>query len=115
MPRVVPEIVAENGFRLRRWELTDRGLLREVATDPYIPLITTVPAPYSEEGADAFVRRQWMRTEIGTGYPFVIEAPTVRPSATLGCGSANCRCAGLPRPATGWPEALAAGASHWPD
>ncbi|MFJ5927059.1 GNAT family N-acetyltransferase [Kitasatospora sp. NPDC092948] len=73
MPRVVPEIAAEHGFRLRRWELTDRALLREAATDPYIPLITTVPAAYSDAEADAFVHRQWRRTEIGTGYPFVIE------------------------------------------
>ncbi|MFD8596612.1 GNAT family N-acetyltransferase [Kitasatospora sp. NPDC059646] len=75
MPRVMPEIAAENGFRLRRWELTDRELVRAAGADPYIPLITTVPAPYTDEESDAFVRRQWLRTEIGTGYPFVIEAP----------------------------------------
>ncbi|WP_241844692.1 GNAT family N-acetyltransferase [Kitasatospora sp. CB01950] len=84
LPRVMPEIAAENGFRLRRWELTDRELLREVSVDPYIPLITTVPAPYSDAEADAFVRRQWMRTEIGTGYPFVIEAPDGRAVGNVG-------------------------------
>ncbi|MGW4383055.1 GNAT family N-acetyltransferase [Kitasatospora sp. NPDC004531] len=75
MPRVMPVIEAENGFRLRRWETADRELLREAAGDPYIPLITTVPAPYSDAEAEAFVRRQWGRTAIGTGYPFVIEGP----------------------------------------
>ncbi|MFF0393275.1 GNAT family N-acetyltransferase [Kitasatospora sp. NPDC004615] len=84
LPRVMPEIAAENGFRLRRWELTDRALLREAATDPYIPLITTVPAPYSDAEADAFVQRQWRRTEIGTGYPFVIEDPDGRAVGNVG-------------------------------
>ncbi|WP_282204364.1 GNAT family N-acetyltransferase [Kitasatospora fiedleri] len=84
LPRTMPELPAAHGFRLRRWSLDDTGLIREASTDPYIPLITTVPAPYTEAGATAFVERQWRRTEIGTGYPFVIVDPAGRAVGSVG-------------------------------
>lgn len=60
------------GFELRSWELGDLPLVREASRDDYIPLITTVPAAYSEEAGEALVRRQWERASSGSGYPFVI-------------------------------------------
>lgn len=80
----MPELAGERGFRLRGWTAADTGLLREAAQDPYIPLITTVPAPYTEAEAAAFVERQRRRTEIGTGYPFVIVDPDGRAVGNVG-------------------------------
>jgi RimJ/RimL family protein N-acetyltransferase len=61
-------------FVLRPWRLEDLPLVREAAADPYIPLLTTVPAEYSDEAGERFVRRQWQRAAEGVGYPFVIAA-----------------------------------------
>lgn len=68
----VPSMTAGADFVLRPWEMSDLPLLREAAKDDYIPLITTVPSPYSDEGAQAYVRRQWDRAATGAGYPFTI-------------------------------------------
>jgi RimJ/RimL family protein N-acetyltransferase len=80
----MPELPAAHGFRLRRWHPDDTGLLREAAADPYIPLISTVPAPYTAAGAAEYVERQWRRTRIGTGYPFVIVDPAGRAVGNVG-------------------------------
>ncbi|WP_327119145.1 GNAT family N-acetyltransferase [Streptomyces sp. NBC_01341] len=71
-PLTVPSMTAGADFVLRPWEMSDLPLVREAAEDDYIPLITTIPTPYSDAGAQAFVRRQWSRAETGTGYPFTI-------------------------------------------
>ncbi|MFJ1753282.1 GNAT family N-acetyltransferase [Kitasatospora sp. NPDC088134] len=84
LPREMPELTAERGYRLRGWREADTELLREAAADPYIPLITTVPAPYGEAAAAVFLERQWRRTEIGTGYPFVLVDPEGRPVGHVG-------------------------------
>ncbi|MGW4696871.1 GNAT family N-acetyltransferase [Kitasatospora cineracea] len=84
LPRTMPELPAAHGFRLRRWHPDDTGLLREAVADPYIPLISTVPAPYTAAGAAAYVERQWRRTRIGTGYPFVIVDPAGRAVGNVG-------------------------------
>ncbi|MFD3655394.1 hypothetical protein [Streptomyces sp. NPDC058620] len=60
-PLTVPSMTAGPDFVLRPWELSDLPLVREAAADDYIPLITTIPSPYSDEAAEAFVRRQWDR------------------------------------------------------
>ncbi|WP_245194890.1 GNAT family N-acetyltransferase [Kitasatospora phosalacinea] len=84
LPGAVPELPAAHGYRLRGWTPEDTGLLREVAADPYIPPTTTVPAPYTRAGAAAYLERQRRRTEIGTGYPFVIVDPTGRAVGSVG-------------------------------
>ncbi|MGP3636234.1 GNAT family N-acetyltransferase [Streptomyces sp. 24-1644] len=71
-PLTVPSMTAGPDFVLRPWELSDLPLVREAAADDYIPLITTIPSPYSDEAAEAFVRRQWDRAATGAGYPFVV-------------------------------------------
>ncbi|MFC9246568.1 GNAT family N-acetyltransferase [Streptomyces sp. NPDC057136] len=71
-PLTVPSMTAGPDFVLRPWELSDLPLVREAAADDYIPLITTIPSPYSEKAAEAFVRRQWDRAATGAGYPFVV-------------------------------------------
>lgn len=85
----MPELTAGQGFRLRRWSTGDRPLLREAAEDPYVPLITTVPAVYGEAGADAFVERQRARTADGNGYPFVIVGPEGRAVGNIGLWNGN--------------------------
>ncbi|MFB8027785.1 GNAT family N-acetyltransferase [Streptomyces sp. NPDC056465] len=71
-PLTVPSMTAGADFVLRPWEMSDLPLVREAAEDDYIPLITTIPTPYSHEAAEAYVRRQWDRAATGSGYPFTI-------------------------------------------
>ncbi|ALU98021.1 acetyltransferase [Streptomyces globisporus C-1027] len=72
-------------FVLRPWEMSDLPLIREASLDPYIPLITTIPAPYSEAAAEAFVRRQWERAATGAGYPFaIVHSRDRRPVGAIG-------------------------------
>jgi RimJ/RimL family protein N-acetyltransferase len=83
-PLDVPELAAGAGFSLRPWRLSDLELVREASEDDYIPLITTVPSPYSESAAVAFVERQWGRATARTGYPFVIVSADGRPVGNVG-------------------------------
>ncbi|MYT36425.1 GNAT family N-acetyltransferase [Streptomyces sp. SID8356] len=72
-------------FVLRPWEMSDLPLVREASHDPYIPLITTVPARYSDAAAEAFVRRQWERAATGDGYPFaIVRSRDRRPVGAIG-------------------------------
>ncbi|MFF9686108.1 GNAT family N-acetyltransferase [Streptomyces sp. NPDC014623] len=71
-PLTVPSMTAGADFVLRPWEMSDLSLIREAAKDDYIPLISTVPSPYSDEAAEAYVRRQWDRAATGAGCPFAI-------------------------------------------
>ncbi|MGW7242635.1 GNAT family N-acetyltransferase [Streptomyces sp. NPDC054804] len=68
----VPHLAAGDSFLLRPWQIDDLDLVREASDDEYIPLITTVPSPYSDAEGTAFVHRQWDRAVSGSGYPFVI-------------------------------------------
>ncbi|ATY99875.1 GNAT family N-acetyltransferase [Streptomyces cavourensis] len=72
-------------FVLRPWEMSDLPLVREASQDPYIPLITTIPAHYSDAAAEAFVRRQWERAATGAGYPFaIVRSRDRRPVGSIG-------------------------------
>jgi RimJ/RimL family protein N-acetyltransferase len=68
---IVP-VLAAGPFRLRPFRQTDLDLIREAAQDPYIPLITTVPAVFTEDEGRQFIERQWSRAQQGTGYSFAI-------------------------------------------
>ncbi|MFI0874653.1 GNAT family N-acetyltransferase [Streptomyces parvus] len=84
-PLTVPSMSAGADFVLRPWEMSDLPLVREASLDPYIPLITTIPAPYSEAAAEAFVRRQWERAATGAGYPFaIVRSRDRRPVGAIG-------------------------------
>jgi RimJ/RimL family protein N-acetyltransferase len=83
-PLAVPELAAAGGFTLRPWRLSDLPLVREASRDPYIPLITTVPSPWSEPAGVAFVERQWGRASARAGYPFVVVGPGGRPVGSVG-------------------------------
>ncbi|MFJ8007749.1 GNAT family N-acetyltransferase [Streptomyces fagopyri] len=83
-PLDVPELAAGGGITLRPWTLSDLDLVREASEDDYIPLITTVPSPFSDSAGVAFVERQWGRATGRTGYPFVIVDSDGRPVGTVG-------------------------------
>lgn len=83
-PLDVPELSAGGGFTLRPWRLSDLPLVREASEDEYIPLITTVPSPYSEPAGVAFIERQWGRAITRAGYTFVIVASGDRPVGQVG-------------------------------
>ncbi|MEE1787333.1 GNAT family protein [Streptomyces sp. SP17BM10] len=70
-PLFVPTLSA-GPFDLRPWRLSDADVLREAAADPYIPLVTTVPARYDADAARAFVERQWAKSAAGAAYPFAV-------------------------------------------
>ncbi|WP_431682686.1 GNAT family N-acetyltransferase [Kitasatospora sp. KL5] len=80
----VPELATDEGLTLRPWCLADLDLVREASQDDYIPLITTVPAQYSEAEGVAFIERQWGRAATGAGYPFVIAGEDGKPVGAVG-------------------------------
>lgn len=57
---------------LRPWEDGDAPLIKSVATDAVIPLITSVPASGSDADVAAYLERQHSRTTKGEGYSFAI-------------------------------------------
>ncbi|WP_258069758.1 GNAT family N-acetyltransferase [Arthrobacter sp. SX1312] len=57
---------------LRRVEDRDSGMVRDLATDPYVPLIGTLPPLAGEQEALAYIARQRQRHPEGTGFSFAI-------------------------------------------
>ncbi|GAA0335671.1 hypothetical protein GCM10010151_26720 [Actinoallomurus spadix] len=101
-PLEVPHLTAGDDLVLRPWELNDLPLVREASSDEYIPLITTVPAAYSQKAGEAFVRRQWERASTGGGYPFVIaRVHNDRPIGAIGLWLRDAG-QGRARSDTGW-------------
>ncbi len=70
-PLRVPEL-QEGPVRLRPFLLSDLSLIRQAATDPYIPAITSVPSGYSDDEGRAFIARQHHQAIHGHGYSFAI-------------------------------------------
>jgi RimJ/RimL family protein N-acetyltransferase len=68
---------------LRPFLPSDLPLVRQAATDPYIPAVTSVPSAYSDDGGRAFIERQQDQAAEGHGYPFVI-ADSADPRQGLG-------------------------------
>ncbi|MFD4370579.1 GNAT family N-acetyltransferase [Streptomyces sp. NPDC058486] len=71
-PFIVPRIAVGDGLVLRPWHVGDLPLVREAAEDSYIPLVSTVPSPYTHDEGVAFLARQEDRALSRTGYPFVM-------------------------------------------
>jgi RimJ/RimL family protein N-acetyltransferase len=81
---VVPALAA-GPFKLRPFVMADLHVVREAAQDPYIPLITTVPAAFTETEGRRFIERQWDRARRGSGYSFAItDAATGRAVGNIG-------------------------------
>jgi RimJ/RimL family protein N-acetyltransferase len=73
MPKTVPTLNAE-GCLLRAFHDEDLSLVLEASKDPFIPLITSVPADASIQQAQDWIALQHARVADGIGYPFVITA-----------------------------------------
>jgi ribosomal-protein-alanine N-acetyltransferase len=57
---------------LRPFRPDDLPLVEALAGDPYLPLIGSIPSPYSEAEGLAYLERQHQRLADGTGYSFAI-------------------------------------------
>jgi len=77
-------VLDAGGYVLRPWALADLAAVEEASGDDLIPLITTVPSPYSHEQGVAFVQRQWSRAATGAGYSFAIAEHGGRAVGQLG-------------------------------
>ncbi|MGN6686483.1 MAG: GNAT family N-acetyltransferase [Actinomycetales bacterium] len=71
LPEVLPTIEGER-VRLRGFASSDIGLVLEAASDPLIPLITTVPSTPDRSEALAYLERQHQRLRDEVGYSFAI-------------------------------------------
>lgn len=71
MPTHLPRL-ERDPLVLRAFTADDVGLVQAVASDPLIPLITTVPAGADLRGALAYVERQHARLRDGEGFSFAI-------------------------------------------
>ena len=71
LPDHVP-VLDHGPVRLRPWRASDAALIASVASDPLIPLITSVPTVASPETVAAYLDRQHRRLEEGSGYSFAI-------------------------------------------
>jgi ribosomal-protein-alanine N-acetyltransferase len=81
-PLRVPEL-RQGPVLLRPFLASDLPLVRQAATDPYIPAVTSVPSAYTDDGGRAFIERQQDLAIEGHGYPFVI-ADSADPRHGLG-------------------------------
>jgi RimJ/RimL family protein N-acetyltransferase len=77
---------------LREFSYRDIPMAREMSTDPYVPLIGTLPANASDQEAQAYIDRQRGRLAEGTGFSFAIaEADTDRAVGGIGLWLAGLR------------------------
>lgn len=68
-PQVAPR---HGGVVLRAFKAGDTAMARELSTDPYVPMIGTLPANASGQQALEWVQRQLQRLPEGTGFSFAI-------------------------------------------
>ena len=59
-------------MRLRPFAAGDLSLVAELAADPYIPLIGTVPAAFTPTAGAAYLERQHQRLRDGQGWSFAV-------------------------------------------
>ena len=72
-PLVMPaELPMSGGLVLRRFRDSDVAMLRDLASDPYVPLIGSLPAQAGEQEALEFIQRQHRRLETGAGFSFCV-------------------------------------------
>lgn len=68
--RLPDERPSFDGVTLRPFAETDVPMLLDLSTDPYVPLIGTLPPHTDENGARAYIARQHERLVTGAGYSF---------------------------------------------
>ena len=68
-----PEPLPQWGpIRLRPFTDGDLGLIAELAADPYVPLIGSIPAVFTDAEGLAYLARQHQRLAEGKGWSFAI-------------------------------------------
>lgn len=76
---------SHGAVRLRKFRDEDAAMAMELATDPYVPTIGTLPAGASREEALSWVERQQQHHVRGTGFAFSIaDAATNRCLGQIG-------------------------------
>jgi RimJ/RimL family protein N-acetyltransferase len=77
--------VPAGAVALRRFRADDVDMVRELATDPYVPLIGSLPPGADEEQARAWIERQHARWAKGAGFSFAVaDTAEDRPLGTIG-------------------------------
>lgn len=71
LPREMP-VLRHGPVVLRPFEETDIDVVLEVADDPLVPLMTTVPTSGTMADARAYLERQHERLRTGSAYSFAI-------------------------------------------
>lgn len=81
-----PEVAPAHGdVVLRRFTDRDVALVRELSTDPYVPLVTTIPGAATESQALEWIDRNRRRREDGIGFSFAVaDAATDRAVGQVG-------------------------------
>ena len=64
------------GIILRPFRDDDIAMLRELSTDPYLPLIGSLPPNATTQQARDFIERQHQRLSSGAGYSFCVAERT---------------------------------------
>ena len=73
LPLAWPEVTPARGsVVLRQFRSEDAHLALELAQDPYIPLISSIPSPCREDDAVEWILRQNGRFTSGAGYSFAV-------------------------------------------
>jgi ribosomal-protein-alanine N-acetyltransferase len=86
LPLAWPEVPpAHGGVVLRQFRSEDAHLATELAEDPYIPLISSIPSPCPQDEAVEWILRQNGRFTSGAGYSFAVaDAQTDRALGQIG-------------------------------
>lgn len=80
-----PQLPAHDGIVLRGFAERDVDMVMNLATDPYLPQIGSLPADADADQAREFMARQWGRLTEGAGYSFcVADAATDAALGTAG-------------------------------
>jgi ribosomal-protein-alanine N-acetyltransferase len=81
-----PEVPPRHGrVLLREFEPGDVDMVLDLATDPYVPLIGTLPAHADRDQAIAWIERQRQRLTEGAGFSFAIaDRSTERALGSIG-------------------------------
>ena len=64
--------LADDVVCVRPWRGTDLATVVEASRDPYIPKVTTVPAPFTKGAGERWLDRQDVRSRSGLGISLVI-------------------------------------------
>ncbi len=70
--------------QLRAFDKTDVAMVRELATDPYLPLVGTLPADADASAARDWIGRQHGRLDEGIGFSFCVADRDGRPLGSAG-------------------------------